>query len=115
SQDQIAFEALQLVAESITSDLDFKNVLINLGEQINRLIGCDAWAISDYIVSTNALVTLVSVGPEAWFYSGEGVETFYLDANPTTAFSGSMSSLKQSSSNFDWLNPSPISSDNADH
>lgn len=85
SQDQIAFEALQLAAESITSDLELKNVLANLGKQINRLIGCDAWTISDYVASINALVTFVDEGPEEWTYNGEGEEIFYLDSNPTTA------------------------------
>ena len=85
SQDQIAYEALQLAAESITSDLNLKNVLSNLGEQINRLIGCDAWTISDYVASIDALVTLVDVGPEEWVYSGDGEEIFYMESNPTTA------------------------------
>ena len=85
SQEQIAYEALQLVSESITSDLNLKNVLSNLGEQINRLIGCDAWTISDYVASIDALVTLVDVGPEEWIYTGEGDEIFYMASNPTTA------------------------------
>ncbi|MFK7805074.1 MAG: GAF domain-containing sensor histidine kinase [Anaerolineae bacterium] len=84
TQDQIAFEALQLAAESITSDLDLKNVLANLGKQIMRLIGCDAWTISDYDASLNALVTLTEAGPPEWLYFGDGDEIFYLDANPTT-------------------------------
>ncbi len=84
SQDQIAFEALQYSVESLTSDLNLNNVLTNLGEQVNRLIGCDAWSISDYIESTNKLVTLAESGPADWVYQGDGVESFDLSENETT-------------------------------
>lgn len=84
SQDQIAFEALQNAVESVTSDLNLTNVLTNLGEQVNRLIGCDAWSISDYIASTNRLVTLAESGPDEWVYQGDGVESFDLSQNDTT-------------------------------
>ncbi len=84
SKDQIAFEALQNAVESITSDSNLTEVLTNLGEQVNRLIGCDAWSISDYISSTNRLVTLAESGPEAWVYQGEGIESFDLSENETT-------------------------------
>ena len=83
--DKIAFDALQNAINLTTTDLELNSVLSNLGEQINRLVGCDAWSISEYVTNMDALVTLVEDGPPEWVYSGEGPEVFYLEGNPTTA------------------------------
>ncbi|MEM8862353.1 MAG: ATP-binding protein [Chloroflexota bacterium] len=84
SQDQIALEVLQNAAVSIASDLNLKNILNNLGVQINRLVGCDAWSISEYRREIDSVVTIVEEGPDEWLYDGEGDEIFSLAENETT-------------------------------
>ncbi|MEM9773654.1 MAG: ATP-binding protein [Chloroflexota bacterium] len=84
NKDKIALEALQNTAVSISSDSNLKDVLNNLGKQINRLVRCDAWSISEYRLEIDSVVTVVEIGPPEWLYDGDGEEIFSLAENETT-------------------------------